>query len=138
MTICRFYYNRVTKQKEKVCAPVQIPDQLILEEAGPKSPATFKLKGIVVHAGRSSNAGHYYSIVQGGDGRWLLCNDASVSVLGGGTTQEASFDICSYINRGLSSSALNTDTPYMLSYERVITDGDTEMMTDEATESQLQ
>ena len=76
ITICRFYYDRGTKQKEKVCKAVLIPPALTL--AG----VTFRLKGAIVHAGRSTNAGHYYSIVQTGSGKWVLCNDASVSVLG--------------------------------------------------------
>ena len=68
-----------------------------------------------MHAGRSSNAGHYYAIVKVGAEKWFLCNDASVSQLSRPGTE---FDVCGYINGGVRSS-FQSDTPYMLSYERV-------------------
>jgi hypothetical protein len=38
----------------------------------------YDLYGIVIHAGRSSNSGHYYSFVKK-ENRWFKCNDESVS-----------------------------------------------------------
>ena len=85
----------------------------------------FSLSGIVVHAGRSSNAGHYYTIAKSGQ-KWFLCNDSSVSQLGGG----AEFDIGSYVNRSIGGS-FASDTPYMLNYERLQAQGEDQEMTEE-------
>lgn len=97
-------------RKEKLCKPVKVPEALTLEGQN------FRLNGVIVHAGRSSNAGHYYTIAKTGSGpRWNLCNDSSVSELG---KDGSTFDIASYINRSIGG-AFASDTPYMLSYERV-------------------
>jgi len=80
----------------------------------------YQLSGVIVHAGRSSNAGHYYTIARSGS-KWLLCNDSSVSELSSSSlsgTSSSSFDITSYINRSIGGK-FATDTPYMLSYEKI-------------------
>ena len=116
MTICRFYFNRATVRKEKLCTPVKVPETLTIDGQ------LFKLNGAVVHAGRSSNAGHYYTIAKSGGGgeggqeRWNLCNDSSVSGIGGNRGEQ--FKIEAYINKSIGG-AFASDTPYMLSYERV-------------------
>ena len=112
VTICRFYFNRATVRKEKLCTPVKVPETLTIDGQ------LFKLNGVVVHAGRSSNAGHYYTIAKSGE-RWNLCNDSSVSGLGGSNRGEQ-FKIEAYINKSIGG-AFASDTPYMLSYERVLT-----------------
>ena len=38
----------------------------------------WKLRGVIVHRGRSADDGHYYAYV-GRDGRWFKCNDESVA-----------------------------------------------------------
>jgi hypothetical protein len=41
----------------------------------------YSLYGIVVHAGHSQDAGHYYAYVKDSSGRWFCCDDASVSLV---------------------------------------------------------
>ena len=41
--------------------------------ANRSTPAPYELAGVVVHAGRSCDSGHYYSFVRSGS-RWYKCN----------------------------------------------------------------
>lgn len=42
----------------------------------------YSLYGVICHAGRGPNSGHYYAYVKSKDGRWWEMNDESVSPIG--------------------------------------------------------
>ena len=62
-----------------MCDPVEVEEFV---EIGGEDGGRYELCGVIVHAGKSSNSGHYYSIVRRDGGHWYLCNDGSVSYLG--------------------------------------------------------
>jgi len=75
VTINRFYFDRETKKKEKICRPVSIPIDLVIKEA------PYRLRSIVIHAGKSSNYGHYYAVAKDAKEQWWLLNDTEVSAI---------------------------------------------------------
>jgi len=57
VTINRFYFDTASKKKEKISRHVDVPTQLYLDPG-----REYKLLSVVIHAGKSSNFGHYYTI----------------------------------------------------------------------------
>ena len=69
---------------------------------------------MVIHAGKSSNFGHYYSIARDQRDSWWLLNDAEVSEIKK-DPQGADASILTFLDR--LSKQFPSDTPYMLIYE---------------------
>ena len=105
ITLNRFYFDKKTLQKEKVLTPVNIPSTLSMDGQN------FNLYSIVIHAGRSANFGHYYTVSKEAntEGPWRIFNDASVTELSGTIEMFLS---------NLHQKFLN-DPPYILAYAKV-------------------
>lgn len=73
VTVNRFYFDRDTKRKEKICKPVQILPAIELQNC------EYTLQSIVIHAGKSSNFGHYYTVARDIKNQWWILNDSEVS-----------------------------------------------------------
>jgi ubiquitin C-terminal hydrolase len=101
VTINRFYFDKTSKKREKICRPVAIPAQLCLNDC------EYSLTGVVIHAGKSANFGHYYAIARGALNKWWLLNDTEVSLVA---------DIHSFLTS--LSQQFPFDTPYVVCYDR--------------------
>lgn len=77
----RFAWNMYGQQirlSKDVSFPLQLDIDKCMSKANRSTPPPYQLVGVLVHAGRSCDSGHYYSFVRSGD-RWYKCNDATVT-----------------------------------------------------------
>lgn len=77
----RFAWNMYGQQirlSKDVTFPLQLDIDKCMSKANRSTPPPYQLVGVLVHAGRSCDSGHYYSFVRSGD-RWYKCNDATVT-----------------------------------------------------------
>lgn len=80
----RFAWNAYGQQirlSKDVSFPLQLDIDKCMSKANRSTPPLYQLVGVLVHAGRSCDSGHYYSFVRSGD-RWYKCNDATVTEVG--------------------------------------------------------
>ena len=108
ITLLRFKYDRTAHRRAKVFTTIEYPDSLCLPVTG-GGHVTYRLYGVVVHSGYSSDGGHYYTWARPGSqgpATWLLLNDSQVTE-------------SSWAQFKQQSSKLSRDTPYLLFYQRV-------------------
>jgi len=108
ITLLRFKYDRTSHRRAKVFTTIEYPDSLCLPVTG-GGHVTYRLYGVVVHSGYSSDGGHYYTWARPGSqgpATWLLLNDSQVTE-------------SSWAQFKQQSSKLSRDTPYLLFYQRV-------------------
>jgi len=74
---CNMYGQQIRLNKD-VAFPLQLDIGKCMSKANRSTPQPYQLVGVLVHAGRSCDSGHYYSFVRSGD-RWYKCNDATVT-----------------------------------------------------------
>ena len=89
VSLVRFVFDRRTGARRKVLAPVGLTERLAVPLAG-RPPAQYRLYAVIVHAGHSLDAGHYFSFCrasEGGggggvddDGWWRLDDSSAVPV----------------------------------------------------------
>ena len=105
LVLLRFKYNRESGSREKVVSLVEYPEVLVVEVEG--GEVVYRLQSVVVHAGRNSQVGHYYTWTRGQLGRdtWLLLNDRVV--------RERDWDTFTE-----DKEEQKLETPYLLFYER--------------------
>ena len=80
VSLVRFVFDRRTGARRKLLAPVSSP-------SGSSCPSTervwcqYRLYSVIVHAGHSLNAGHYFAFCRGSDGAegWRRLDDPTVS-----------------------------------------------------------
>lgn len=111
VTLLRFKYDRKTNRRAKVFVNIHYPLELQLPIASDKSESetemvSYRLYGVVVHSGYTSDGGHYYTWARNPDSNlWRVFNDSVVKA----STWE------SFTER---SSKLSRDTAYLLFYQR--------------------
>jgi len=66
-------------RSSKISKPIQFPEVLKLKATSMKEPLSYHLRGVLVHAGISVNAGHYYSFVRASNDLWYQMDDSRVS-----------------------------------------------------------
>jgi len=71
-------YGRSIRLAKKVSYPLRLEIGDFMSRANQGRPAPYELVGVVVHAGKSCNWGHYYSYVKSGD-HWYKANDEVVT-----------------------------------------------------------
>lgn len=79
-TILTIHMKRFTPFGRKIVNPVRYDEQLDLQpymSDGQFGP-TYRLFGVINHAGKGPNSGHYYAYVKSVKGRWYEMNDESV------------------------------------------------------------
>mmetsp|Transcript_35078 Transcript_35078/g.76786 ORF Transcript_35078/g.76786 Transcript_35078/m.76786 type:complete len:831 (-) Transcript_35078:142-2634(-) len=74
-------YGQQTRLNKDVTFPLQLDIDDCMSEANRSTPPPYELVGVLVHAGRSCDSGHYYSFVRSND-RWYKCNDSNVTEVG--------------------------------------------------------
>jgi len=89
-------YGRMTRLNKDVKYPLHLEIGDYMSRANRATPPPYELVGVLVHAGRTCDSGHYFSYVKMG-GKWYKANDSVVT--------EVSEDV-----------ALN-QKPYILVYE---------------------
>ena len=67
VSLVRFVFDRRTGARRKVLAPVGLTERLAVPLAG-RSPAQYRLYAVIVHAGHSLDAGHYFSFCRASGG----------------------------------------------------------------------
>ena len=108
LVLLRFKYLRESRSREKVVTLVEYPQLLLLEVEG--SEVMYRLQSVVVHTGRDSQGGHYYTWTRSKEtNSWLLLNDGVVRERDWQTFTEA-----------MKEHKLKT--PYLLFYERCFDD----------------
>ena len=112
ISLLRFSYCAATRRREKVLRDVRCPRRLGLPLLAPgggggATVADYALTAVVVHAGTSSDAGHYYTHARGMDAAddWALFNDSRVT--------PSSYDAFSRL-----TDRFARDTAYVLVYTR--------------------
>ena len=81
VTLNRFYYDKASQSMSKIMTNVDVPLRL-------EVPSAYKLKSVVIHAGKSAGYGHYYAAgVE--QGKWRLFNDFKVSDIASPKPQES-------------------------------------------------
>ncbi|CDW55374.1 ubiquitin carboxyl terminal hydrolase 36 [Trichuris trichiura] len=60
-------------------------------------PVNYRLYGVVVHNGRSTNSGHYYAFVRNPLGQWHLMDDSRVCAVSGDNALKASAYVLFYV-----------------------------------------
>uniref|UniRef100_A0A5S6R628 Ubiquitin carboxyl-terminal hydrolase n=1 Tax=Trichuris muris TaxID=70415 RepID=A0A5S6R628_TRIMR len=60
-------------------------------------PVNYRLYGVVVHNGRSTNSGHYYAFVRNPLGQWHLMDDSRVCAVSGDSALKASAYVLFYV-----------------------------------------
>lgn len=112
LTFQRFSFDYVTKTRSKILTPVSFSErmELPIEHGDGIEMVKYILYGVIMHAGRSTEYGHYYSyarstynIEEAGGPLWLKFNDEYVTT--------SSFD--SFVN---ISKSFPSDVVYMLFY----------------------
>ena len=53
-----------------------------------EDPEIYYLYGFLVHDGKKSKNGHYYSTVREANGKWFKCNDSIIKEMKGGLKKE--------------------------------------------------
>lgn len=71
-------YGQHVRLNKEVPFPTSLSIGDYMSLANRSTPAPYELAGVVVHAGRSCDSGHYYSFVRSGS-RWYKCNDDVVT-----------------------------------------------------------
>lgn len=111
VTLLRFKYDRKTNRRAKVFVNIHYPLELQLPIASDKSESerdmvSYRLYGVVVHSGYTSDGGHYYTWARNPDSNlWQVFDDSVVK----SSTWE------SFTER---SSKLSRETAYLLFYQR--------------------
>ncbi|XP_060032667.1 ubiquitin carboxyl-terminal hydrolase 35 [Erinaceus europaeus] len=101
LTLLRFAFELRAGRRRKILEAVAVPRLLRLPLAG--GALTYELSAAVVHSGPSPDGGHYYCYAREGAARWLLFNDARVSL--------SSFESLSSV-----TARFPADTAYLLLY----------------------
>ena len=57
---------------------ITYPETFKMSTSGSEKAVGYKLMGVLVHAGASVNAGHYYSYVRAANDMWYEMDDSSV------------------------------------------------------------
>ncbi|KZT05667.1 cysteine proteinase [Laetiporus sulphureus 93-53] len=112
--VLTIHLKRFSPMGRKIAHQINYDERLSLQpvmsegEYGP----TYKLYGVISHAGGGPNSGHYYAHVKGGDGQWYEMNDESVMRHYGAPTSMRSAYILFYIReKGQAlEAALNAGT----------------------------
>lgn len=105
ITINQFTYDVELKQRVKLTKAIDVDGKLILTDDN--GPREYELSSLVIHAGKSAEYGHYYSIGKNID-KWFVLNDSTVT------------EIQQPITRFISSLAqFNSDTVYVLMYSEI-------------------
>jgi hypothetical protein len=71
-------YGRATRLSKKVKYPLRLEIGNYMSRANQGKPAPYELVGVIVHAGKSCERGHYLSYVKSGDD-WYKANDEVVT-----------------------------------------------------------
>ena len=82
VSLMRFVFDRRTGERRKVLAPVGLSERLEVPLAG-QPAAQYRLYAVMVHAGLSPDAGHYFAFCRssgggGADGGWWRLDDTCV------------------------------------------------------------
>jgi len=105
ITINQFTYDVELKQRLKLTKAIDVDEKLILSDDD--GPRQYELSSLVIHAGKSAEYGHYYSVGKNID-KWFVLNDSTVT------------EIQQPITRFISSLAqFNSDTVYVLMYSEI-------------------
>ena len=81
VSLGRFMYDRRTGARRKVLAPVGLTERLTVPMAS-QPAAKYRLYAVIVHAGHSLDAGHYFSFCRASDGcgdDWWRLDDTSTA-----------------------------------------------------------
>ena len=80
ITLLRFKYDTTTQRRVKIMTGVEYPQYLQLPvlapgEGGQASQECYKLYGVVVHSGYTSDGGHYYTWIR------LVSNTRTINLI---------------------------------------------------------
>jgi len=71
-------YGRVTRLSKHVQYPLRIEIGGYMSRANQAKPPPYELVGVLVHAGKNCNSGHYYAFVKSGE-TWYKTSDGDVT-----------------------------------------------------------
>lgn len=115
VTLVRFAYNRTTGMRRKILTSIDLSERLQVQTTE-DGVATFRLYAVLIHSGRSPDAGHYYCVARHSgqpSGSWLRLDDAKVAPL----PAEASAAILRGGPTHNRERSAQLDTPYTLLYQ---------------------
>ena len=111
ITLLRFKYDTATQRRVKIMTGLEYPQYLNLPVGEAGSPGEheecYKLYGVVVHSGYTSDGGHYYTWVRSSENHWRILNDSSV---------DENQDWSQFVGR---TSQNSSQTPYLLLFTRL-------------------
>jgi len=105
ITLLRFKYDIATQRRVKIMSGIKYPQYLEVPVLGGK--VGYRLYGVVIHSGYTSDGGHYYTWIRSSETHWRILNDSSVTE-GVGWEQ--------FVSR---TSQHGRDTPYLLLYHKM-------------------
>ncbi|KAL5270779.1 hypothetical protein ACHWQZ_G001449 [Mnemiopsis leidyi] len=117
LQLLRFNYNTSTMQRTKDTSFVKFNDILTLFNLAGDSghtSKTYKLSGIIIHVGETTQSGHYIAIIKRGD-KWVTFNDDVVLELDKLDLKQ--YDLSSTRRPGCASGEHCSQSVYMLVYE---------------------
>ena len=122
LQLLRFNYNASTMQRTKDTSFVKFNDVLTLFNLAGDSghtSKTYKLSGIIIHVGETTQSGHYIAIIRRGE-KWVTFNDDVVMELDKLDLKQ--YDLSSARRPGCAAGEHCSQSVYMLVYEDVSAD----------------
>ena len=122
LQLLRFNYNASTMQRTKDTSFVKFNDVLTLFNLAGDSghtSKTYKLSGIIIHVGETTQSGHYIAIIRRGE-KWVTFNDDVVMELDKLDLKQ--YDLSSARRPGCAAGEHCSQSVYMLVYEDVSED----------------
>ena len=122
LQLLRFNYNASTMQRTKDTSFVKFNDVLTLFNLAGDSghtSKTYKLSGIIIHVGETTQSGHYIAIIRRGE-KWVTFNDDVVMELDKLDLKQ--YDLSSARRPGCAAGEHCSQSVYMLVYEDVSDD----------------
>ena len=112
----RFYYSPQLNVYKKLLTAINVPKWIMMEcrecfLETTKQRCMYKLRGVVVHIGKTMNGGHYVCAIEN-DGLWCLYNDDKVRLI-------TDIDVWLLSVHGYSQEHPHERTATMLFYEQI-------------------